>query len=85
MKQKIDVLVSDQNISTTEDLSKRDLLVRALKEEYTSLKKKVNLDFYFNVKAEIIVYSNEIEKLIIKASVKTLDSEASALAKCFTT
>ena len=48
------------------------------------LKKKVALDNYFNVKAEIIVYSNEIEKFLIQASVKTLDSEHAALAKCFT-
>lgn len=58
--------------------------MKALREEFVQLKKKVALDNYFNVKAEIIVYSNEIEKLLIKASVKTLDSEHSALTKCFT-
>jgi hypothetical protein len=55
-----------------------------LREEFSSLKKKVTLDNYFNTKAEIHVFSNEIEKFIIRASVKTLDSECSALAKCFT-
>lgn len=36
------------------------------------------------MKAEIHVFSNEIEKFMIRASVKTLDSECNALAKCFT-
>jgi hypothetical protein len=60
-------------------------MVKALREEFTSLKKKVTLDAYFNTKAEIAVYSNEIEKCLIKASVVTLDSETAALSKCFTT
>jgi len=55
-----------------------------LREEFASLKKKVTLDAYFSTKAEIAVFSNEIEKFIIEASVKTLDSECNALAKCFT-
>ena len=58
--------------------------MRHLREEFASLKKKVTLDNYFNTKAEIHVFSNEIEKFIIRSSVKTLDSECAALAKCFT-
>jgi hypothetical protein len=85
MKQKIDSLINDQNISTEEELKKRDELVKALREEFGGLKKKVILDKYYNTKAEVIVFSNEIEKLLIMASVKTLDSESTALAKCFTT
>ena len=58
-------------------------MVAALRAEFCGLKKKVTLDDYFNTKAEITVFQNEIEKLIIEASVKTLDSECHALAKCF--
>lgn len=66
------------------ELKNRDDMVKALREEFAGLKKKVILDEYFNTKAEISVYQNEIEKLIIKASIRTLDSESAALAKCFT-
>ena len=59
-------------------------MVKALQEEFAALKKKVTLDTYFNMKAEIYVFSNEIEKFMIKASIKTLDSECNALSKCFT-
>jgi len=59
-------------------------MVKSLREEFASLKKKVTLDNYFNTKAEIHVFSNELEKFLIRASVKTLDSECAALAKCFT-
>ena len=48
-------------------------MVNALKAEFAGLQKKVTLDNYYNTKAEISVFSNEIEKLIIEASVKTLD------------
>lgn len=44
----------------------------------------MTLDNYFNMKAEIYVFSNEIEKFMIRASVKTLDAECNALSKCFT-
>lgn len=57
--------------------------MKALREEFAGLKKKVTLDNYFNMKAEINVFANEIEKFLIRASVKTLDSECHALAKCF--
>jgi hypothetical protein len=62
----------------------RDNLVKALKAEFLCLKKKVALDSYFNTKAEVQVYQNEIERLIINSAVKTLDAESTALAKCFT-
>jgi hypothetical protein len=84
MRIKIDDLVNDHSLPTEGDEKRRDLLVKALKEEFSSLKKKVTLDNYFNTKAEIYVFSNEIEKFLIRASVKTLDSECNSLAKCFT-
>jgi hypothetical protein len=36
-----------------------------LREEFAALKKKVTLDNYFNMKAEIYVFTNEIEKFLI--------------------
>lgn len=48
------------------------------------MKKKVTMDNYYATKSEILVLSNEIEKYIIRASVRTLDAECSALARCFT-
>lgn len=83
MKLKIDALANDQNLATQSEMQKRDAIVKALREEFASLKKKVTLDNYFNMKAEIYVFSNEIEKFMIRASVKTLDAECNALAKCF--
>jgi len=59
-------------------------MVKALRQEFALLKKKVILDNYYGMKAELAVFGNEIEKLIINASVQTLDSEAEALSKCFT-
>ena len=58
--------------------------MKNLREEYAALRKKVILDDYYSMKAETKVFSTEIEKMIINASVKTLDSETAALAKCFT-
>ena len=65
-------------------MKRRDELVVALREEFKVLNKKVTFDNYLTTKAEISVYGNEIEKLVINASIKTLDSETAALAKCFT-
>jgi len=48
------------------------------------MKKKVTLDNYFAVLAEKRVLANEIEKEIIRASVRTLDDETTALERCFT-
>ena len=53
LKDKIDQMVNDQNISTVIELQKRDDIVKALREEFASIKKKVILDDYFNTKAEI--------------------------------
>jgi hypothetical protein len=84
MTENIDRLVNDNNLATEEEIKRRDEMVIALRAEFLGLKKKVTLDNYFNTKAEISVFKTEIEKLIIEASVKTLDSECHALAKCFT-
>ena len=46
-------MVNDQNISTVIELQKRDDIVKVLREEFASIKKKVILDDYFNTKAEI--------------------------------
>lgn len=77
-------MVNDQNLATKSEVERRDALVKALREEFASLKKKVTLDNYFCTKADIQVFSNEVEKFLINASVKTLDAECAALAKCFT-
>ena len=84
MRRKIDDLVNDNSLPTEGDILRRNAMVKALREEFASLKKKVTLDNYFNTKAEIYVFSNEIEKFLIRASVKTLDAECNSLAKCFT-
>lgn len=84
MKKKIDDLVNDHTAATQNEVQRRDAVIKALRTEFNALKKKVTLDAYFNTKAEISVFSNEIEKFLIRASVQTLDNECTALAKCFT-
>ena len=42
------------------------------------------MDSHFSTKAEIQVLSNEIEKMITRAAVQTLDAEHTALSRCFT-
>jgi hypothetical protein len=84
LKDKIDNLVNDNTLATTDAVTKRDLIVIALREEFKAEKKKVTFESYLTTKSEISVYGNEIEKLIINAAIKTLDSESAALAKCFT-
>jgi len=37
----------------------------------------------YYAKAEIIVYSKEIEKNIVKAAIKVVDDESAALTNCF--
>ena len=69
MKQKIDTLTNDQNLATTDEVTRRDEIVKALRDEFDGIKKKVTLDNYFNMKAEIYVFQNEIEKFMIRASV----------------
>lgn len=53
MKLKIDRMVNDQNLATQSEIDRRDALVKVLREEFSSLKKKVTLDNYFSTKAEI--------------------------------
>lgn len=59
-------------------------MVRQLKLEFQAQKKKVTLDAYFSTKAEVQMCTSELERLLIEASVRMLDSESHALAKCFT-
>ena len=47
------------------------------------MKKKVTLDNYFSNLAQKRVLANEIEKEIIRASVRALDGETSGLTRCF--
>ena len=48
------------------------------------MKKKVTIDNYFTTKAEIEQYRNEMEKFLMMASIKVLEDECAALARCFT-
>ena len=66
------------------DEAKRTRLVADLRAEFSHMKKKVTMDNYFATLADKRILSNEIEKEIIKASVRALDAETSALCKCFT-
>lgn len=84
LKRRIKNLEEDQSLATLKDEMERDRLVKALREEFTQIRKKVNTDKYYTFKAEMIVLSNEIEKCIINESVAALDYEANALAGCFT-
>jgi hypothetical protein len=58
--------------------------VRELKREFTIMKKKVTLDNYFKTLADKRVLANEIEKEIVRASVRALDVETTALTRAFT-
>lgn len=58
-------------------------MIKHLKEEFNAQKKKVTYDSYYSTKAEIMVLSNEIEKLITRASVNAIDAETTALSRCF--
>lgn len=44
LKAKIELLVNDQTLATAQAIKNRDLLVKALKEEFSVIKKKVILD-----------------------------------------
>ena len=48
------------------------------------MKKKVTLDNYFKTLADKRVLANEIEKEIVRASVRALDVETTALTRAFT-
>jgi hypothetical protein len=84
LKNRINNLQDDKTLATKSAEDKRDAMVRALKAEFEAMKKKVTLDTWFTTKAEIELFSNEIEKFIMQASISALDSECAALAKCFT-
>jgi len=58
-------------------------MIKLLNEEFTEMKKKVAFDNIYTNRAEVQVLKNEIEKLLIKASIQTLESENAALTKCF--
>jgi hypothetical protein len=62
----------------------RDKMVAVLREEFSSMKKKVTLDMNFAVIAEALVLKNEIEKHITRAGMSALDGENTALSRCFT-
>jgi|Laugresu1bdmlbsd_1035121.scaffolds.fasta_scaffold180290_1 hypothetical protein len=59
-------------------------MVDALQKEFKAMKKIVNLDTWFTTKAEVELFSNEIEKFLMQASISTFDAECAALSKCFT-
>ena len=59
-------------------------MVKALQSEFNAMKKKVTIDNYFTTKAEIEQYRNEMEKFLMMASIKVLEDECAALARCFT-
>lgn len=84
MRERIDDLANDHTTATESEQRKKQELITRLREEFAALKKKVTLDSYLSTKADIQVFSKEIEKFLICASVKTLDDECTALAKCFT-
>ena len=58
------------------------LRVKALQEEYRSMKRNVLMDSILTSRAEIIVHTSEIERDLISAAVRTLDNESAALANC---
>ena len=62
----------------------RDKMVDVLREEFSSMKKKVTLDANYAVLAEALVLKNEIEKHITRAAIHALDGENAALSRCFT-
>ena len=83
LKQKLDALIADNTLATEEQHQKHQAMVKAMREEFKQLKKKVAIDTYYGLKAAVAVYGNELEKLIIQASIHCLDAESRALEKCF--
>jgi hypothetical protein len=81
---KINALQETQNLVNKTEEQKRDDLIKELKEEFSIMKKKVTLDNYFKTLADKRVLSNEIEKEIVRASVRALDTETTALTRAFT-
>jgi hypothetical protein len=58
------------------------LKVKALEEEQRRMKRNVLLDSILTARAQIAVHSQEIERFVISAAVRTLDGESGALANC---
>ena len=65
LKEKIDNMQDDQTLATKGAEEKRDAMVKALKAEFNAMKKKVTLDTWFTTRAEIELFSNEIEKFLM--------------------
>lgn len=84
LQKRIDDLQASYSLATATEEEHRDRMIASLQEEFRAQKKKVTYDSYYSTKAEIMVLSNEIEKLLTRASVQTLDAENAALARCFT-
>lgn len=65
LKNRISNLQNDQTLATKPLEEKRDAMVKALRAEFDAMKKKVTLDTWFTTKAEIELFSNEIEKFLM--------------------
>ena len=72
MKQKLDTLIADNTLATDEQHERHQAMVKAMREEFKQLKKKVAIDTYYGLKAQVAVYGNELEKLVILASIECL-------------
>ena len=81
---KITELQDSYSLATMDEEVERDKMVAVLREEFSSMKKKVTLDTHYAVLAEALVLKNEIEKHISRAAIAALDGENAALSKCFT-
>lgn len=75
LAKKITDLQDNYSLSTMSEEVERDKMVAVLRQEFSSMKKKVTLDNTFTTQAETVVLKNEIEKHITKAAIKTLDDE----------
>ena len=47
-----------------------------------AMKRNVLMDSIFKQRAEIVIYQAEIQRFLIKAAIRVLDNETSALATC---
>lgn len=84
LREKITQLQDNYSLTTMNEEEERDKMVAVLREEFSSMKKKVTLDMNFAVIAEALVLKNEIEKHITRAGMSALDGENTALSRCFT-
>ena len=69
---------------TREQDLQQELMIRQVHEEIKAQNVKVVRNRYYTTKAEMLVYRDEVDKLLVQAAVQCLDSETQALAKCFT-